>query len=70
MKVRKEHVEFELAEGHPCNGGDGHWLYLKPGFKNSLDTPGVSHIIHEDTKTECYKQDIEKCDCDDCSDSI
>jgi hypothetical protein len=45
------------------SGGDGVWVYLKPGFKY-FDV----HQIHEDTPSGCLRvlPFIDRCDCVEC----
>jgi hypothetical protein len=47
------------------SGGDGYWVYLKPGLRYSMDG---THCIHEDTLGECAKamKYVEPCDGDCC----
>ena len=33
MKLRQEHIAEEWDEGHPKDGGDGYWIFLKSGWK-------------------------------------
>lgn len=50
------------------DGGDGIWVYTKPGFHDGYDKLGPTHGIHEDTWGAVLKQmkRIEPCECKDC----
>jgi len=63
-KLAKRHIEEEYRDV------DGYWVYLKPGYKNSLDPLGNLHIMSEDTKRECYQHGVLPCDCDECKQLI
>jgi len=46
--------------------GDGYWVYLAPGFINTMTE---THMVHEDTFREIVEQlrdFVEPCACDDC----
>jgi len=67
MKLRQEHIAEEWDEGHPKDGGDGYWIFLKSGWKWDGDPMGNCHIIHEDTKQEARNQGVLKCECKECT---
>ena len=64
MRIARKHIQSESSEGHPDDGGDGHWIFLKPGWQDKSNPR--CHQIHEDTRKECMRAEIEPCDCVDC----
>lgn len=63
--IRKYRDTIHSISDERCNG-DGYWVYLMPGWINTMH--GVHHI-HEDTPQDCVSQlkdCVEPCDCEDC----
>lgn len=62
---RIDNLVEERVDEYRDEGRDGHWYYMKPGWRcRRSDT----HTVHEDTQEEAIAALIQavRCDCDQC----
>lgn len=66
LKLKSDPRVEEISDER--SAGDGFWVYLKSGFYGYEEG---SHIIHEDSPSECLKfmRDVRPCKCNECKES-
>ena len=58
VPLTAEHIETEWEDS------DGYWVALRAGWCSAEDPQ--CHQIHEDTKQEAYRVQVEPCLCESC----